>query len=94
VSSAVVPMSGPLTPYVDGFAAVLAAQGYAAGTVMLYRQYVGDLSRWLETGALGADVISEGKSKSSWLNVTPRAVRCGCGSARSRLYCPTCAASA
>ena len=60
MSSAAAPISGPLMPYVDGFAAVLAAQGYAAGTVMLHRQHVGHLSRWLETRALGADVLSEG----------------------------------
>ncbi len=60
MSSAAAPMSGPLMPYVDGFAAVLAAQGYAAGTVMLHRQHVGHLSRWLETRALGADVLREG----------------------------------
>ncbi|WP_157756780.1 site-specific integrase [Plantactinospora sp. KBS50] len=60
MSSAAVPMPGPLTPYVDGFAAVLTAEGYAARTVTLYRQYVGQLSRWLEAHSLGADVLSEG----------------------------------
>jgi integrase/recombinase XerD len=53
-------MSGPLKPYADGFMAALAAQGYAAGTVMLHRQVLGYLSRWLGTHAFEADVLGEG----------------------------------
>lgn len=60
MSSAAVSMSGPLKPYADGFAALLATQGYAAGTVLLHRQFAGHLSRWLENRALGADALSEG----------------------------------
>ena len=48
-SSDAVSMSGPLKRYADGFEAAVAAQGYAAKTVMFHRQVLGYLSRWLET---------------------------------------------
>lgn len=59
-----VPVSGPLAPYVRGFAEELAAKGYAELTVAEHVRLTAQLSRWmakqtLETGDLSAARVEE-----------------------------------
>lgn len=60
VSRSQVVMIGPLVPWLDGFAAELAGQGYQEGTAMLLMRLARRLSSWLEDHELGsADLNAE-----------------------------------
>jgi len=50
-------MSGPLTRYVEGFAAELTAHGYTDLSLANQVRLMSDLSRWLETAKTPADKI-------------------------------------
>ncbi len=56
---AVVRMSGPLTRYVEGFAAELRAQGYTELSLANQLRLFSHLSRWLESGRLVVEDIDE-----------------------------------
>jgi site-specific recombinase XerD len=51
--------SGPLAPYVEGYAAELASKGYAASTVLHHCRLMGHVSRWLEARNAEADGLNE-----------------------------------
>jgi len=50
-------ITGPLTPFVEGFAAELAAQGYSNISLTVQLRLMADLSRWLERAGLTVDRI-------------------------------------
>ena len=65
---------GPLARDVDGFAADLAAQGYARKTAMDKLGLVRHLSLWLESEGLGAVVLDEGRFDTFLRTREPRRV--------------------
>ena len=56
---AIVRMSGPLTRYVDGFAAELRSQGYTELSLANQLRLIADLSRWLESRRVLVEDIDE-----------------------------------
>src|SRR5262245_11804736 len=56
---AVVRMSGPLTRYVEGFAAELRSQGYTELSLANQLRLISDLSRWLLSKRLRIEDIDE-----------------------------------
>jgi integrase/recombinase XerD len=51
-------MTGPLRPFVKGFTAELAGQGYLPGPAASQLQLIAHLSRWLDASGLGvADLV-------------------------------------
>jgi len=51
-------VTGPLTPYADGFRAELAGKGYAPGSAEFQLGLVAHLSRWLADHNLGVDELT------------------------------------
>ena len=51
--------AGPLAPYLDGFAARLAAKGYANRSALDKLRLIRNLSVWLEGERLGVDALDE-----------------------------------
>src|SRR5262245_54994599 len=56
---AVVRMTGPLTRYVEGFAAELRCQGYTELSLANQLRLIADLSRWLESRRVLVDDIDD-----------------------------------
>jgi integrase/recombinase XerD len=56
---AVVRIAGPLTRYVEGFAAELRAQGYTELSLANQLRLISDLSRWLQSKCLSVEDIDE-----------------------------------
>ena len=68
---------GPLARDLDGFAADLAAQGYASQTAEIKLRLVRHLSLWLESEGLGAEALDEGRFETFLLTRGPRRVAQG-----------------
>ena len=68
---------GPLARDLDGFAADLAAQGYASQTAVIKLRLVRHLSLWLENEGLGAEALDEGRFETFLLTRGPRRVAQG-----------------
>lgn len=51
-------MTGPLTPYAEGFAAELARQGYRPNAAANQLQLMAHLSRWLATQGIDAKTLT------------------------------------
>jgi site-specific recombinase XerD len=71
------PSDGPLGPYVDGFAARLATQGYTEATTKDKRRLIADLSRWLERHDLPLATLDEERVKRFLADHGPTHVRRG-----------------
>ena len=52
-------MAGPLTRYVEGFAAELTAHGYTDLSLANQLRLMADLSRWLQSGTIAVDEIDD-----------------------------------
>jgi integrase/recombinase XerD len=50
-------MSGPLLPYVEGFAAWLTERGYASTTVLFHARLLANLSRWMQAEGLAVSEL-------------------------------------
>ncbi|WP_433258223.1 tyrosine-type recombinase/integrase (plasmid) [Streptosporangium sp. CA-135522] len=55
--------SGPLAPFVEGYAAELAGQGYAASSVLHHCRLMGHVSRWLGVRKAEVGVLNEEKAQ-------------------------------
>jgi len=71
------PCDGPLGPYVDGFAARLAIQGYTEATTKFKRRLIAHLSRWLERRDLPLATLDEERVKQFLADHGPTHVRRG-----------------
>jgi len=71
------PCNGPLGPYVDGFVAQLAAQGYTAATTKEKLRLIAHLSRWLERHDLSLATLDEERVKRFLAENGPTHVRRG-----------------
>ena len=68
---------GPLGPYVDGFAAQLAIQGYAEATTKEKLRLITHLSRWLQRHDLALAILNEESVKQFLADPGPIQVRRG-----------------
>jgi site-specific recombinase XerD len=71
------PCDGPLGPYVEGFAARLATQGYTAATTKEKRRLIAHLSRWLERHDLPLASLDEERVERFLADHGPTHVRRG-----------------
>jgi site-specific recombinase XerD len=71
------PCDGPLGPYVDGFAARLAIQGYTEATTKDKRRLIAHLSRWLERHDLPLATLDEERVRRFLADHGPTHVRRG-----------------
>ena len=79
-------VSGPLSPYRDGFAGELARQGYTPGSAQHQVGLLAHLSRWLDSRGLGAADLTSGRVE-EFLRArraeTPQGLSCQIGAIRT-----------